>query len=105
MLGIIDSIRTEKMGEEAVSGAIRYVSGIRKIMLQTLDSRSDEAVFSELYGLGPDFSERHLEALASVTSEDILRVADKYLDPAILSISVVGPKAAVDEAKKIAGAD
>jgi zinc protease len=101
MLGIIDDIRTKPLEAEAVSGAIRYVSGNRKIRLQTLDSRSEEAIFSELYGLGRDYNERHLAALAAVTPQDVLRVAREYLDPAKLTLSVVGNDKSVEAAKEV----
>jgi predicted Zn-dependent peptidase len=101
MLGIIDDIRAKPIDPEAVTGAIRYVSGIRKISRQTLDSRSDEAVFSELYGLGLDYDKKYLEALSKVTAEDVMRVADKYLAPSSMAVSVVGPQTAVDEVDAI----
>ena len=103
MLGIIEDIRTKPIDEAAVAGAIRYVSGNRKIQLQSLESRSDEALFSELYNLGPDFDKRYLEALAAVTAEDVLRVAAKYFDPQTIAVSVVGPQTAVDAVKAVIG--
>jgi predicted Zn-dependent peptidase len=77
------------------------VAGVRKIYLQTLDNRSDEAVFQELYGLGQDFDERYLEALAAVTPEDVRRVANAYLDPDKLVLAVVGDERSVEEAKAV----
>jgi zinc protease len=101
MMAIVEDVRLKPIDGDKVAGAIRYVTGNRKIHSQTLDSRSDEAVYAELYGLGPDFANRHLEALAAVTAEDIQRVAQKYLDPAKLTLSVIGADKSVQEAKSV----
>jgi zinc protease len=35
----------------------------------------------ELYGLGLDYLDRYPKLIASVTKEDVLRVANQYLNP------------------------
>jgi len=60
------------------------------------DSRQktlNEQVMLAFYGYPPDFLERYKTGIESVTSADVARVANKYIDVSKLAIVVVGNKA------------
>ena len=44
----------------------------------------------EYYGLGLDYPERYPSLIGSVSKEDVLRAAKKYLDPEKYILVVVG---------------
>ncbi len=54
--------------------------------------RRDGGFFSqvEFYGLGLDYPERYTQLIDSVTKDDVLRVAQKYLHPDDAIVVVVG---------------
>ncbi|MDR2443531.1 MAG: insulinase family protein [Deltaproteobacteria bacterium] len=101
LLEMIDVVREKPLTNEELEGAIRYVTGTRKIHLQTLVSRSNEAILSRLYDLGLDFNRRYLLAIEEVTSEDIIRVAQKYLRPDHLTLAVVGSAKSIEASQEI----
>ncbi|MDR1608642.1 MAG: insulinase family protein [Deltaproteobacteria bacterium] len=76
---IINQIRNEPIDEAKVSGAKRYLLGVKKISRQTLGRRLDETVFNKVFGLGLDFEDQYLKAIEAVTPADLQRVAQKYL--------------------------
>jgi predicted Zn-dependent peptidase len=90
---LIEQVRTEKLTNEAVSQAIKYLTGQQKINFQTLGKQSEEALYNSLYGLGLDYKEKHLNQIKAVTAEDIFRVAQKYLDPKQSVLAIVGTPA------------
>jgi zinc protease len=88
---VVAGVRANKLTEEETAQAVRYLTGQYKIMFQTLDKRADDVLYNSLYGLGLDYREKHLERIAAVTPDDILRVAKKYLAPEGSVVAVVGP--------------
>ncbi|MDR1656458.1 MAG: insulinase family protein [Deltaproteobacteria bacterium] len=101
MLEIIGQVKDQQLTAEELEGAIRFVTGSRKIHHQTLSSRSDEAIFSELYGLGSDFDRRYLKALEAATAEDIQRAARQYLDPGKVILGALGNAQSVEAANAV----
>jgi zinc protease len=100
MLGIIGDLSDKPLTDQVVAGAIRYVTGLQKIRLQTLGSRADQTVFNNLYGLGADFDRRHLAEIEAVKASDVQRVAKKYLNPEVAAMVVVGNEKSVEDAYK-----
>jgi zinc protease len=97
---IINQIRTQEVSPEELTSAVRFLTGQNKISLQTLGRRSDEVLLNSLYSMGLDFHETHQKEIEAVTSEDILRVAQKYLDPNTSAMSIVGRENSLEEAIK-----
>jgi len=92
--GLLDEFR--KLKEEPVSAdelnrAKMSIIGSYEIALQSVASQSIDMANNELYGLGYGFSRIFPEKIEAVTTEDVMRVARKYLDLDAYVISVVGP--------------
>jgi zinc protease len=71
----------------ALDRARRYLIGSHLIDGQRSGSRALHVALDSLYGLGPDWGDRYAEAIASVTAEDVLRVARRVvrLDRAVVA--------------------
>jgi zinc protease len=57
-----------------------------KTTQQTNAAQSQNAAIPELYRLGYDYNDDYAEAIAAVTKDDVLRVAQKYLSDAVTVI-------------------
>ncbi|MDR0549701.1 MAG: insulinase family protein [Deltaproteobacteria bacterium] len=79
ILGVVERLKVQPIAEEELTGAKRFIAGVKKISLQTLSRRVDESVFNKLLGLGLDFDQKYLQAIMDVTPADVRRVAQKYL--------------------------
>jgi zinc protease len=90
ILNIIKDLRVNALTNDQVQSAIKYLLGLKLISHQTLSSRADEYMYNVLYDLGPDFDQRHIVEIEAVTPQDVLRAAQKYLDPQTAVISTVG---------------
>jgi len=92
--GILDELKqisTEKVTDDEIKRAKMSLIGGYEIGLQNVSSQAADMANSELYGLGYDFHKVYPEKIESVTKDDILRVAKKYLTLDAYTISVVGP--------------
>jgi zinc protease len=76
----IERIRKEEVADEELSDAQAYLTGSFPRRLDTNRKIADFLVAVEFYDLGLDYVEKYPEYINSVTKEDILRVAKKYLD-------------------------
>lgn len=96
--GIFHELR--KVREQPVSAvelqrAQRYLVGTNSISLQRLAARSALIAFDECYELEGDASERYAERILAVRREDVMRVAQRYLNPRRFALSLVRPEDAV----------
>ncbi len=82
-------IRTESVTDHELSDAKTYLTGSFPRRLDTNRKIADFLASGEFYNLGPDYIERYPDYINSVTKEDVLRVARKYLDPERLVVVVV----------------
>lgn len=90
ILSQIESIRKEYVSEEELSDAKSYLTGN---FLRRLDTNRKIANFlatAEFYSLGLDYVKKYPLYINSITKDDILRVAKKYLDPENYVLVVVG---------------
>ncbi|HLG23252.1 MAG TPA: pitrilysin family protein, partial [Candidatus Manganitrophaceae bacterium] len=105
-----------EMTSEAIGAMIEHVRKIRQEPVSdeelnlAKDSFLNSFIFSfsspaqivgrqmslEYYGLPDDFLERFRENVAKVTQRDILRVAQKYLNPDLLVVLIVGDESRFD---------
>jgi zinc protease len=85
----ITCVRETEMQAQELSRAKRYWLGRFELDMQRFSSQSIMLGVDEMYGLGPDHSEKIPQLIQSVTAADIRRVACKYLAPDRATISVV----------------
>ncbi len=76
----IDRIKKERVSDEELSDAKSYLTGSFPRRLDTNRKIADFLSNVEFYNLGLDYVEKYPVYINSVTKEDVLRVAQKYLD-------------------------
>ncbi len=76
----IEKIRKEYVSEEELSDAKSYLIGSFPLRLDTSRKAADFFASVEFYNLGLDYIRKYPSYINSVTKEDVLRVARKYLD-------------------------
>jgi len=76
----IERMRSEMVSDEELSDAKAYLTGSFPRKLDTSRKIADFFASVEFYGLGADYIEKYPSYINSVTKEDVLRVARKYLD-------------------------
>jgi len=90
-LDLLRQVRDEPVGEEELRKTKNYIEGLYPLRLETQDALAKALMESEIYGLGPDYVSAFPEMVDSVTVRDVAWVAEKYLAPDALTITLVGP--------------
>jgi zinc protease len=72
--------------------AKNYLVGNFEIGLQQNSSQAGKIAFDELYGIGWDEYTRYPKQIYSVTKEDVMRVAKKYIDLDKYTLAIVRPE-------------
>ena len=86
----IRRLRTEPVPTEELRRAKAFLTGNLSLQLDTSAKLAAFLARAEYYGLGLDLAARYPGLIAVVTPEDILRVAQRLLDPDRLVFAVVG---------------
>ena len=92
-------IRNEKVAAGELERVKRYLIGTHAISLQKTSARAAIISYNECYGLGYNYHRKYISKINAITSEDLLRVARKYIDLEKFTIAVVRPSSTepVDE--------
>ena len=90
MLDEIKKLKTDPPTPDELRNAKDQVLNSFIFHYDTRDKTLNEQVVLALYGYPPDFLEKYKAGIEKVTSADVSRVANKYVDPAKLAIVVVG---------------
>lgn len=90
----IRRLRTEPVPAEELRRAKAFLTGNLSLQLDTTAKLAAFLARAEAYGVGLDLAARYPGLIAAVTPEDILRIAQRLLDPERLVIAVVGDVAA-----------
>ncbi len=78
--------------DDELKRAKNYLVGNFEIGLQQSSSQAAKIAFDELYGIGWEEYIRYPEEIYSVTKEDVMRVARKYIDLDKYTLVVVTPE-------------
>jgi len=78
-------------GEEEISGVKAYLASEWVFELETADRTAAILATIERLGLGLDYPERHLAAIAATGPEEVRAVARRHLHPDRLAVVAVGP--------------
>jgi zinc protease len=92
--GLLSEIRRivlEPVSAAELQDAKDYLTGSFVFAFETSGQIARFLVHAEVYGLGFDYIDKYPRFINGVTSEDIARVAKKYLDPDNYTLVVVGP--------------
>lgn len=76
----IKKLKTEGVTDQEIADAKAYLTGSFPRRFDTNKKIANILVAIEFYDLGPDYIERYPEYIRSVSKDDIIRVARKYLD-------------------------
>lgn len=85
----IEKIQSLPVSDKELADAKAYLTGSFPLRMDTSGKIAGILSAIELYNLGLDYPERYPSFINSVTKEDILRVAKKYLHPEKMVIVVV----------------
>ena len=77
----MERIRKQLVSEKELEGAKKYLIGSFPMRLNTQGKLVNFLTQVEYYGLGLDYPEKYPSLIRSVTREEVLRVAKKYLHP------------------------
>ncbi len=77
----VERIRKELVSEKELEGAKKYLIGSFPMRLNTQAKLTNFLTQVEYYGLGLDYPEKYPSLIRSITREEVLRVAKKYLHP------------------------
>jgi zinc protease len=93
----IKRIRNTLVSDTELSDAKAFLTGSFPLRIETSRRIANFLVAVEYYGLGIDYIDKYPVYINSVTREDVLRVAKKYLDPEkfILVVAADQKKAAL----------
>jgi zinc protease len=92
----MERIRKEPVSDEELEDAKSYLTGSFTRRLDTNRKIADFLAFVEFYNLGLDYIEKYPAYINSVTKEDVLRVARKYLNPENYVLIVVANQKKAD---------
>lgn len=85
--------RQELISEAELAKAQNLLIGQYELGLQTHGSQAMEMGLNETYNLGLDFGTRYIKELQAVTPQQVLEVAQKYIQPEHYVMVTVGAKA------------
>jgi len=96
----LNRIRDTQVSEKEIGDAKAYLTGVFPIRLETQEGLTDQLVQIKMLGLPNDYLEKYRDRVQAVTSEEIQRVAMKYIRPDLAAVIVVGDGASVPEQMK-----
>ncbi|MFQ6003467.1 MAG: M16 family metallopeptidase [Candidatus Zixiibacteriota bacterium] len=85
----IERMRAEKVSEKELSETKSFYNGYFPLQFETPEQIATQILNVELYDLGEDYIKNFRKNISAVTTDDILRVAQKYLDPDNIKLVVV----------------
>lgn len=88
-------IRSEPVSEAELSLAISYLIGVFPIRFETTAEVAGGLANVEIFRLPTNYFDTYRDRVAAVTADDVLRVAQRHLDPARLQVVVVGDADAI----------
>jgi zinc protease len=94
-LAEIDRIRADKVSVDELSLATSYLDGVFPIRYETTDAIAGALATLVQYSLPDDFYDTYREHIRSVTTGDVLRVAQTHLRPPEMQMLAVGDPDAV----------
>lgn len=93
----IDRLRTEPAPEPELAGIKNNMAGLFTIQNSSRSGVIGQIQFANLHGLGDEYLDNYVRNVMAVTPEDVRATAQKYIDPAKISIAVVGDRKIIDK--------
>ena len=96
----IEKIKTIPVSEEELENAKNNIIGKRQFILETNSLQANIINLFEMEGLGFDYEDKFVSSIKSVTSTDIIEVANKYFTKSYV-LSILAPKKYLLEAENV----
>jgi predicted Zn-dependent peptidase len=91
----IDRLRAEPPKPEELRGIQNYMAGIFTLQNSSRAGIVGQLQFANLHGLGPQYLTGYVDNVMKVTPQEVQRVTRRYIDPARMTVVVVGDSASV----------
>jgi zinc protease len=95
ILGEIERMRREEIGEDELTLATSYLDGVFPIRYETTSAIAAALANLVIHELPDDYYDRYRERVRAVTTRGVLRAAQTHLHPDQLRIVVVGDPAVI----------
>jgi zinc protease len=92
ILEILGRLTTQEITAKELERAKRYLIGTNDISLQRSSTISSVLAFNEVYGLGAESYKDYAAQINTVTTQDVVRVAKKYLTLDKYTLAIVKPE-------------
>ncbi len=99
----VDRLRAEPPPPAELAAVQSFLAGDFLLRVSSRDGLLERLRFVDLYGLPPSWLEDFTRAVRAVTPEDVRRMARTWLDPARMTVVVVGDRAKVEGQVKALG--
>ncbi|HKV63839.1 MAG TPA: pitrilysin family protein [Candidatus Acidoferrum sp.] len=99
----MDKLRSVPVPEPELADAQNYLSGVFSMGLATQDGLLSQLSTVALNELPDDYLESYRQKVRTLTPQDLLATARKYLDSANMQIVVVGDRAQIEEQAALFG--
>ncbi|MFA5404177.1 MAG: pitrilysin family protein [Ignavibacteria bacterium] len=86
----LNKLREENITEDELNSVKKYLTGSFPLQLETPNAIANKIINLELFGINKNFYDTYISNVNSVTVRDIKKVAEKYLHPENLVISIAG---------------
>ncbi|MBK8057063.1 MAG: insulinase family protein [Gemmatimonadetes bacterium] len=92
----MERLRTEAPPAKELDGIKNNMAGVFTIQNSSRSGLIGQLQFADLHGLGDDYLGTYVKKVLAVTPEDVRGTAQKHLDPARVSVAIVGDKKVVE---------
>lgn len=92
----MDRLRTEAPPARELEGIKQNMAGVFTIQNSSRGGLIGQLQFADLHGLGEDYLSTYVKKVLAVTPEEVRGTAQRHLDPARVSIAIVGDKKVVE---------
>jgi zinc protease len=100
IIGEIDRLRTEAPSEVELRGIQNFLAGQFVLFNSSRGGVAGQLASIDTYGVGEDYLRNYVRSIYAVTPANVLRMMQKYIDPAKLAIVVAGDKKAIEDQLK-----
>ncbi|MCC7353676.1 MAG: insulinase family protein [Anaerolineae bacterium] len=87
----VERLRREPVPADELADVKGYITGSLPLRLETNGGMASTLLDMEWYGLGLDYLQRYFALINGVTTEQILVVTQRYLNPEAYVLAVAGP--------------
>lgn len=86
----LDRIRDEAVSEQELTDAKNFLIGVFPIRAETQEGLTNLIVSQYLHSLPEDYLQTYRDNVRAVTSDEVKRVAEKYVQPEKMAVVIVG---------------